>query len=241
VVSVAITMRWCARGIRRSLPRVTVLLAGIAVLPTQSGSISLLPARLQLSAIERLPRGPQLQATEPLLNGNFVPPAGGLQPSLTFNFSWSVAGLPEAQGSDPAVTALLNGTISASSDEFGVGSGGAIGAAPTVTTATSGGIQVVCEQLVQQLQAGGNYWNTQAISGPPAQFAVNSPADPTRGPSGDPPNLSRRGPAGAWCRPPPVPFADSSPLAGRAFWTPIAVVLLGVAVFWLSRGVRLPP
>jgi hypothetical protein len=40
---------------------------------------------------------------------------------------------------------------------------------------------------------------------------------------------------------PPLPFADSSPLASRAFWTPIILVLSAVGVLWLSRGVRLPP
>lgn len=238
VVRVATTRR--RHRIRQSLPRATVLLAGIAVLPTQSGSISLLPPRLQLRAIAGLPSGPQVPPY-----GNFVSPAGLPNPSLSFAFGWSLAGLPETWGSDPAVTTLLSGTVSAAADEFGV-AGNPIAPAPTLTAAAPGGIRVVCEQVPEEVQAGGEYWNTQAGSGPPIQlptrqFAENSLADPTRGPSGDSSNLSRQGPAGAWCRPSPVPFSDSSPLASRTLWTPIFVVLCGIIIFWLSRGVRLPP
>jgi hypothetical protein len=36
-------------------------------------------------------------------------------------------------------------------------------------------------------------------------------------------------------------MADSSPLANRGFWIPASLVLFGVGVFWLSRGMVLPP
>jgi len=238
VVRLAISMWRRARGFRRALPRVTLLLAGIAVLPTQSGSISLLPPRLQLRAIAGLPSGPQLPPY-----GNFASPAGSPNPALSFAFGWSSFGLPETWGSDPTIAALLNGTVSADTDQFGI-TGGATSTAATVTAAAPGGIRADCEPVPEEVQAG-SYWNSQAVSGPPVQlappqFAPNPLADPIGGPSGDRTNLSKPGPAGAWCRPPPVPFADSSPLASRVFWTPIALALFGALVFWLSRGVKLP-
>jgi hypothetical protein len=218
-----------------------VLLAGIASLPTPAGNIPLLPAGQQVRAIEGLARGPQLHAIDPLSNGNFISPAGRPDPSWSFGWDSGFAGLSETQGSDPATAALVNFTASAPNDQSGGGNENATGSASTETAGPLGQIQVVCERLVQQVQAGGKYWNAQAASGRPVRVEVDSSADPTQGPSGYPSNLSRQGSAGAWCRPTPVPFEDSSPLASRTFWTPILVVLCGIIVFWLSRGVKLPP
>jgi hypothetical protein len=220
--------------------RAGVLFAGIASLPTQSGSISLLPPNEQLRAIEGMQTEPLWRKIELMPNGNFLPPAGGLAPALTSGFSWTMVGLAEAQGSDPPITASLNSAVSNPADLFGVAesAGGlsTIAAIPTLRAAPT-----MCEQLPQQLQAFTQYWNNHSISGPPVRFAEDPPTDPVRGPSGDPANLSWPGAPGAWCPPAALPFApDSSPLANRAFWTPIAFLLSGLLVFWLSRGFKMP-
>ena len=238
MVRFAITT-WHRARRTRSLPYASVLLAGIAVLPTQSGSISLLPPGQQLRAIEGLPSGSAAQATP---YGDFLSPTGSLNPALSFGFGWNAVGLSEIQGSDPTIMAFLNAAVSPGGAEFGVGAG----PAPDDTAGAPAGIHMVCEGLPWQLQAGGEFWNTQAVSVTPVQFpwgqfASNALGDPTQGPSGHPSNVSAPDPAGAWCRPPAVPFAQSSPLMSRTFWMPIGIVLLGIAVLWLSRGVKLPP
>lgn len=240
MVKLAVKMHRHARRIWWSTPRASVLLAGIALLPTQSGSISLLAPREQLRAIEGLPGRPQVRAVGPSLYGDFVPPAGGLDPALTFGFSESLVGPAEAQGPDSVISASANGTVSDAADQFSVG-GSATRLTEAVEAPTPVATGIVCEQLPQQLQAFGEYWNNHSVAGPPVRLSANISADPVRGPSGDPSNLPWPGPAGAWCRPLPLPFADSSPLASRAFWTPVAFVLFGIAVLWLSRGVKLPP
>ena len=222
---------------RGSTPRASVLLAGIASLPVQSGNVSLLPPTAQLRTIEGVQKAPEPDGIEPY--GNFLPPAGGLKPALTFGFGWSLTGLAEALGVDPIVSASLNGTVSDAADQFGV-LGVATGPAETVGAAASPVTRTMCEQLPRQLQAFGEYWNNHSAGGLPVQLAANPSMDPTQGPSGDPSNLPRQGSPGAWCRPSPVPFAYSSPLASRTFWTPIILVLGAFAVLCLSRGVRLP-
>jgi hypothetical protein len=235
VVTLAVTMRWRARKTRRSTASAGVLLAGIGFLPTQSGSISLLPAQEQLRAIEGLSTGLPL-AVESAPYGNFLSPAGGLDPALAFGFSPVAVGLGEAQGVDPAI----GSTLSDATERFGVG-GSATGPSTMSGAVIPADTRNLCGQMPQQLQAFGNYWDHQLGGGPPVQLASNIATDPVQGSSGDPANLPWQGPAGAWCRPAPLPFAESSPLASRAFWTPVALVLSGVAVFWLSRGFKLPP
>jgi len=237
VVTITNGMHQGKRRTRPSLPCATVLLAGISILPTQSGGISLMPAGAQLRAIEQLRTGLQTRAINSLSSLEFVPPPGQLDPSLTFGFSWSDAGLAQTQGSDSAVTALLNSTVSATPEEFGVG-GSTAGSAPTVREGAPTWTPIACEQLAEQLaeqlQTGGEHRNTIF------QLAANVSAHSIQGSTDYLSNLPSQGPAGAWCRPGPLPFAYSGPLANRAFWTPIAVVLFGVAVLWLSRGVKLP-
>src|SRR6516225_1841223 len=97
---VAVTMRRHARKDCWSLPRVTVMLAGIAVLPPQSGSVSLWSSGAE-------------HAIAPTNYGNFSSPIGSPDATLWSAFGWSALGpMPQAQGSDPAVTALLYGTVS---------------------------------------------------------------------------------------------------------------------------------
>lgn len=233
VVTVAARRRRRARKARCSTPRAGVLLAGIAFLPTQSGGISLLLPQEQLRPIDGHSTAPMLLSIEPAPYGNFSPPAGGLDPSLAFDFS--LVGFEAGPGPDPAI-----GTLADAGDQLGIGDSAA-GPSTIGGAAIPAATRSVCEQAPEQLQAVGNYWNHQASSGPPVQLAVNVATDPVRGPSGDPGNLPSAGPAGAWCRPPPLPFAESGPLASRAFWTPVALVLSGLTVFWLSRGFKLPP
>jgi hypothetical protein len=240
VVSVAVPTGGGSRAAARSFSRATVLLAGIASLPTPSGNVLSLPAGHEVRAIEAFARAPQLPAIHPSSNFNFTLPLGGLDQSSSFNFDSGLDGLPQTQAFDPAIAALLNLSTSAPSDESGIGKGNTTDSSPTTVERTLGRIQAACEPLAQQLQAGGEYWDAQATGGRPAQLVVASPADRTQAPQADHSNFSQQGPAGAWCRPLPVALEDSSPLASRSLWAPILVVLCGIIVFWLSRGVRLP-
>lgn len=233
-----------------SLPCAMVLLVGTAILPARSSSISLLSPGLQLRAIGGLAGGSPERALAPSLYGNFAPSAGSSDPVLSFDFGWNANGPLETQVSGLAAAALLYGTTPAGTDAFGITGGGPV---PTTAAAAPGPIRVICEddKLARQLQAGGQGWNTYGVKAAPVQFAsgvftgsglenANPQDDPTRGPSGDPSNLLPPGAAGGWCRPRPVPFSLSSPLASRVFWMPVVIMLVGVAVFLLSRGVKMP-
>jgi hypothetical protein len=125
---------------------------------------------------------------------------------------------------------------------------GAVGTTQAATTAS--GIQPICrdDRLEKQLQAGGQFWNGMAVSGTPVQFRPGLFTGPVvernplggLGPMGNPTNLPRPGPTGSWCRPGPAPFSESSPLEDRVLWIGVGLLLLGVLVFWLSRGMRMP-
>ena len=244
VVRVAVAMRRHASSDRWSLPRATVLLGGIAILPTQSGNSSLLSAEAQLRAIEGLASGSQMAAIAPPLYGDFASPAGSPDPALSFAFAADELGLPQNQGSDPAVAASINHSVSPGADEIAEGRGGP---GPTVRRAAPGGIHAICsaDQTEVQLQGGGEFWTTQAVSATPVRFPSgvflgNSlVANPLAllGPTGGRSNLQLPGPAGSWCRPGPVPFSESSPLESRAFWIMVSLPLVAGFVFLLSRGV----
>jgi hypothetical protein len=125
---------------------------------------------------------------------------------------------------------------------------GAVGTIQLATTAS--GIQPICsdDRLEKQLQVGGQFWNNQAVSGTPVQFRPGLFTGPVvernplggLGPRGNPTNLPRPGPTGSWCRPGPAPFSESSPLEDRVLWIGVGLLLLGVLVFCLSRGMRMP-
>lgn len=250
-----------------------VLLAGIAVPLTQSGGISLLPPQRQLlatdptrsggiswlspkrqllateglaSASQGWASGAQMRTIAPLTYGNFAPPAGSPDPSMSP--SDIDIGHPETWRLDPALTGLFNNTLSAGVAESGIG---ASGPAPTITGAVAGRIQAVCtdNQLMKRLQSGGEFWTAQTVSAVPVrlgqgEFAAlertNSLSDPIQGPGGDRSNLAAPGPPGGWCRPNSVPFTKIDPLASRAFWVPVSIVFVAVVVFLLSRGVKMP-
>jgi hypothetical protein len=112
------------------------------------------------------------------------------------------------------------------------------------------GTQPVCsdDQLARGLEAGGKYWNVQGLLAKPEQFlpgmatgiGVGNPVGGL-GRSGNQSNVDHPGPAGGWCRPAPVPFWQSNPLAWPLLWIGVAALLVGVVVFWLSRGIKIPP
>ncbi len=249
VAGFVVTTRRRARRILSSLPRAAVLFAGLAVPPSQFGGVSLLSPEQQLRAIEGLAGVSQIQmpAVTPQAYDDSVSPSNASGSSLPSAFNPSPLGLLMMQKSSPAVSALLDSTLSAGIDQFGAAAGGP---APISRRVLRGGTNAACgnDQLTARLQAGGEFWTSRAVSTAPAGFppgvftgSVVANANPLAlGPGGDRSNLPAPGPAGDWCRPPPVPFARSSPLASRIFWTPVAVVLAGIAVFWLSRGMKTP-
>lgn len=204
------------------------MLAGIAFLPGQSGTVSLLPKEMQRQMLGSPSHGSSSQS------------ANQLDPFLSSQSGTSLDAQSETQGLDSAVAAFVNGAVLGPDNALGpdntLGSGGSVTSlAPTISSGP--GVQAACEELGGQLQSAGKYWNGQTISGMPRLLAANSMAVPA---AGNASNLSLEGRAGAWCRPAPIPFAQSSPLASRAFWQPIAIFSFGIIAFWLSRGFRLP-
>jgi hypothetical protein len=250
------------RRSRRWLLRAAVLLTGIAVLPCQSGSAAelssgsqdgalkrLMPS-LQPSTIDQLAGGSQAREISPSGFGTSVSPIGSPDSALSVAFGWSVIGQLQSQSLEPAAYRLLIGLGSAGAEVFGGGDGSS---GSTADEAPQSGIHAVCAEnkTAMRLQAGGDFRPVQNPTAAPAQFPAgvfsgslldinNSLGDPIDGPSGDRANLAPPGPTGAWCLPAPVPFSQSSPLAGRAFWMPFALVFVGFVVFLLSRGVKIP-
>jgi len=303
VVRVAVTIGSRVRRDPWELLRVIALLAGIIVLPTPTQSASSSPGGSPSAASPNavggnaLRRVPQTQVFDPaaaqlsswwsynamsviapIIYGDFQSP---LQLSFSFGSS-GVAPMPESEGLDPAVSAVLDSMLepgllpgggSAETAAFGVGSTGIgwsseglgwsgaglglssavptnsiVGAIPIISTAE--GFQPVCsnDQLERQLQAGGEFWNVQGMNAAPVQFPSGVFTGPVEvgnplgalGPSGNPSNVAAPGPAGGWCRPAPAPFFESSPLASHSFWIPVIILFVGVVVFWLSRGMKMP-
>jgi hypothetical protein len=201
----------------------------------------------------------------PVIFGDFLPPS-----ALSSSFGLSaVAPMAQTQGVDPSVSTFLNYTVqpgllpgngedeaeqtavpSSGSAVLGsngpiVGSNGDVistpGTLPIVSAA--GGIMPVCTDSAEanELQVGGEYWNGQAVSTSPAQFpggvfAGGDRANPLGGlgPTGNPANIA--GPAASsWCSGTP-PFSTIS----RIIWILVIVMLVALAVFWLSRGFKIP-
>jgi hypothetical protein len=165
---------------------------------------------------------------------------------------------------------LLPGGGPAEVEEFGVGSSDITGnggfqstdgprapsgysvtsdpAAAPPAVKTAGGIPTACvaDQNAGQLQAGGKFWSQQRESALPVQFPravysgieVRNPLGDL--PSGNPSNIPSPGPAGGWCRPLPTPFYGTSPLENRLLWIGFSLLVGGLLVFYLSRGVRRP-
>ena len=211
--------------------RAVVLFAGIGFLPGQPAGIPLLPAEPQLPA-HYGDYAPTTQQVELILQ--FPPNA-----TLAGLPGGALVGLPQEQGSDGFISGTINNAL-LDSDGEAVAETNAAGSAPRVAAAPDGVAQNGCEQLPGQIRSGSQYWNGRATGSLPAISPASVSGDPVEGPAGDPSNLLAKGREGTWCRPRPVAFWNSNPLASRAFWLPAAILLTGVSLFLLSRGVRLP-
>jgi len=249
VVRMGAAMRRPARKRAWRLASAMLLLAVLVVLPAPSGSQPLFS-----SGAERRIAPSRLGGQgRPMESPDFASPTGSVSPALQTAFGWSVARpMSQTQGLDAMVAKMLETAVSTDSEGAGSDQDSLW---RTARRTPRGGIRPGCDddQLAERMQAGGQSWSGQARSAAPAQFPagvftessaadVNRPGDPTSGPSGNRSNLSSPGPgpASGWCRPAPVPFAQSSPLAGRTFWIAIAFALMVAVVFWLSRGLRMP-
>jgi hypothetical protein len=207
-----------------------VLLAGIGFLPGQPAGISLLQTQLQLPGHY----GDYLAGTQQLEPSLWFPPTG----TLAGLPGGGVAGLPQEQGSDGFISGAINAALLDPSDQIGIGTG-PTGSGPAAAESLDDVGGYGCEQAPGQVRTGGQYWNGQTSLPMPAVLAPNAPGDPVEGPNGDPSNLLGDGRAGGWCRPHPLPFADSSPMARRNFWLALAILLTGSGLFVPTRGVRL--
>lgn len=216
------------KSLKRHSWSAATMLAGIAFLPSQPATVSLPPKEIQRQVLGA-------SSYE-----SFLPSTNQLDPFLSLKFGTSLGGQSETQGLDSAVATFVNDTVLGPDDALAPDNTlGSSGSATSFARAinSGAGVQAACEELAGRLQSAGKYWNGQTNSGVPALLAANSMAVSAGGNSS---NLSPQGRAGAWCRPAPISFADSSPLASPAFWPTIAVVSFGIIVFWLSRGIKLP-
>ncbi len=187
--------------------RAALLLAGFGFLPSQPAGISWLPTIPQL----------------PPHYGDYTPDSQQLEPTLWFASNATLAGLPggglaglpQEQGSDGFVVGTINSALLDPEDQAGVGTG-PDGFGLNLAAAPDGATEYGCGQMPVQIQSAGQYWNGRTSGRLPAALAANAPSDPVGGPTGDPSDLLPEGPAGGWCRPRPLPFTYSSPLASRA-------------------------
>jgi hypothetical protein len=201
----------------------------------------------EMQAIGLMPQ--QAQASGSVLNSRFVP--SPFMPNPEWN---SVNGkgttlLPASQAPNP-VNGLSDAVLPPEQERYSVSVRNT--ARGDVLPAAPGNIQVTCNNMLPvQLQAGGQYWTPQAVTPAPVSFApgefgatpfLNSGAlgDPAFAPTYDKFNLLPPVQAGGWCRPPPTPFSQTSPLARYIFWIPFLILLGALMVLFLSRGVRMP-
>jgi hypothetical protein len=188
---------------------------------------------------------------------------GSLRPIMKFVFNGLGSGgfggamtEPETQASGPFSTAQGGSPVSIDTDanSGGLGlstpaQGRARSPSPLAHPHARRGIPVACsdDQTESQLQAGGQFWTPQARSATPVQFPgavfissrLASKHPLGLGPIGHPVNVPPAGPAGSWCRPPPTPISQSSPLEYRVFWIVLFFPLAVFLVFWASRGIRI--
>lgn len=268
VVRVAHAARRRACSARRLLRRPALVLAGIVLLPAYLGDI-FPPAHAQdIRSDDRIVGMPHLRdrpmAGEPRacpekrgLCGNFIAPqgaplpnmwfaTGSLNPNMNQVIGLNLLGRPGRQGSDRFVTSAIHSAVSNGASGPGMSRGPM---RPTPRPRPWGGILPTCsdDEVETQLQAGGQFWGAQARSVAATQFPrdvftfnARGSADPLAlGPTGHPVNLPLEGPAGSWCRPPPVPMSRSSPFETHWFWILLLFPLMVVIVFGLTRGYRI--
>jgi hypothetical protein len=166
----------------------------------------------------------------------------------------SLGGLPNTYFGVGSNGAVVNSNAAVSTILTISGAGGmptfsGAGGIPQNLSGTAG-TQPVCsdDQLATGLEAGGKYWNVQGLLAKPEQFLPGMATGigvgnllGGLGRSGNQSNVDQPGPAGGWCRPAPGPFWQSSPLESPFLWTGVAALLVGIVVFWLSRGIKIPP
>ncbi len=166
------------------------------------------------------------------------------------------------QASEQLQPALQPSGGSAEVEEFGVGSDPGVGSSDPSTDGGQTldktprrlagrkvvGLASAClDQSLKDIQTGERFWGQRSESAPPAEFprgiaSGTSIRDPLGdlGPRGNPINLSSPGLAGDWCRPSATPFYETSPLEDQLLWIASGLLLTGILVFYLSRGLRLP-
>ena len=176
-------------------------------------------------------------AVSAMVNGTFetaLLPAGGPAEAEEFSVGPSDAVVDSSDGTIPSIDG-----VSASDGIAGQTGSSSIGK----------GLLPACteDETARTLQAGGKFWGPQTASDPIAHFpaGVISGGDIQNplgdlGPYGNRTNLSPTGPGGSWCRPGPTPFYLTSPLEQPLAWVLSGLLISGLLVFYLSRGVSLP-
>ena len=176
-------------------------------------------------------------AVSAMLNGTFeaaLLPAGGPAEAEEFSVGPSDAAVDSSDGAIPSIDgASASDGIAGQTEAPSIGKG----LLPECTD----------DETARTLQAGGKFWGPQTVSDPLAYFprgvisCVNIQDQlGDLGPYGNRTNLSPTGPGGSWCRPGPTPFYLTSPLEEPLVWIIFSLLITGLLVFYLSRGVRLP-
>jgi hypothetical protein len=205
---------------------------------------------LRSRSIDRFSEEFHERAVIPPSYGYFMSPVGSPNAALSFAFGWSGIGSLATHYSNPNPVRLSDRSLSPHARN----SGSADGLGST-TEGRMGrdGIHATCGENEQaaRLQAGSVFWTAQKMNTAPAQFPpdvltgtakadAEPSGDPTLGPNSDRTNLPTVGPGSGWCNPRPIPLAKSDLLESRKVWLPVALVIAGIVVFWVSRGIKMP-
>ena len=176
-------------------------------------------------------------AVSAMVNGTFetaLLPAGGPAEAEEFSVGPSDAAVDSSDGAIPSIDgAGASDGIAGQTDAPSIGKG----LLPACTD----------DETARTLQAGGKFWGPQTASAPLVYFPrgvisginIQNPLGDL-GPYGNRTNFSPTGPGGSWCRPGPTPFYLTSPLEEPLVWIIFSLLITGLLVFYLSRGVRLP-
>jgi hypothetical protein len=221
---------------RRGSWRATTLLLGMAILPTQPDSISVLPRQVGIVTIVPLQPFPSLRQSD--VSSSHAPATTQLDPNAIIPFDPSMSSLPGLPSSDFAAMGVPseNGADAQAIDGGSAPAPLSVYAAAAKLAAQKG----ECAQLTETPAPAGSYWNSHAGSAMPSLLAASKSIAAVTPASGMPTQLSALGSSGVWCRPGPMPIEDSSPLASRTFWAPVLILIFGLIVFWITRGFALP-
>ena len=197
--------------------------------------------------------------TDPVFRStlDWAPRASSVAAPLTMTFASAPMlgiGAPAfgvASGLDETFAALLPSLVGAGAD-MGDNDAGLLEDATT----TPGPLGSGCPggRLERRLQGATGFWTPQAASISPVHVDLNARSDaalgraPTAAASRDASDMDdadnfrplRAGAASGWCRPQPMPFSVSSPLASRGFLAILGVLISIAVVFGLSRGFKMP-